>query len=298
MNQVYRSEGAFRSALQKRLMNCANEKGIDVQQLMKKVAFDRFLCRLFSDDSSPWLLKGGYAIELLFDVSRTTKDIDLVLRSHKINRNGRAIGEIDLIKESLIAYSQRDLNDFFSFVLTGEEKTLDNTPYGGMRYSIECKIGGKRYVSFHIDISSNDVSKWPYFEKVEGEDWIGFAGISPAMCSVFAPEEIFAEKLHAYTLPRDQENTRVRDIVDMYLLIANKKMDHNRISECVNNVFARRKTHEIPAEFSKPPSSWKNRYEQIASTCGINKDIVGVHMYISDYLMINQILNSKESIST
>ena len=58
MNQVYRSEGAFRSALQKRLMNCASEKGIDVQQLMKKVAFDRFLSRLFSDDSSPWLFKG------------------------------------------------------------------------------------------------------------------------------------------------------------------------------------------------------------------------------------------------
>lgn len=279
MNKVYKSEEAFRSSLQKRLMNRANEKKTDVQQLMKKVAFDRFLCRLFIDENSPWLVKGGYAIELQFDISRTTKDIDLVLRRHKVERNGRSFEEIDLIKESLSAYLQSDINDFFSFILTGEEKSLDNTPYGGMRYCIECKIAGKRYVSFHIDVSINDVSKLPYFEKIEGEDWIGFAGIPPAICNVFASEEIFAEKLHAYTLPRDKENTRVRDIVDMYLLVVNNKMDPNRVKECVNNVFARRKTHAIPVEFQEPPISWKNRCGQIAASCGIDKELLYTWMY-------------------
>lgn len=34
-------------------------------------------------------------------------------------------------------------------------------------------------------------------------------------------------------LPRDQENTQVRDIMDMYLLVVSEKMDHNCVGECV-----------------------------------------------------------------
>ena len=41
-----------------------------------------------------------------------------------------------------------------------------------------------------------------------------------------SPEEQFAEKLHAYTLPRvGRENTRVKDLVDLVLLIERTKLD-------------------------------------------------------------------------
>ena len=35
------------------------------------------LCRLFANAESPWLLKGGYAMELRIRSARTTRDIDL-----------------------------------------------------------------------------------------------------------------------------------------------------------------------------------------------------------------------------
>lgn len=297
MNKSFGSEKFFRISLQKRLINIANEKGGDIQELMKKVAFDRFLCRLFSAEESPWLLKGGYALELHFDTSRTTKDIDLVLKNHNIvRRNDTPIWEIDFIKESLNAYLNKELNDFFTFVLTGEEKSLDNTPYGGKRYSIESRIAGKRYVSFHIDISVNDVSKRPYFETIDGKDWIGFAGIPPVKCNILAAEEIFAEKFHAYTLPRDKENTRVRDIMDMYLLIDSKRIEPNRLIECMNNVFRRRKTHEIPENFPQPPISWEKRCNEIAKNCGINKNIEEVFNFIKEYLESNVLDYYKSSL--
>lgn len=285
MNKSFESAQSFRISLQKRLTNIANEKGYDIQELMKKVAFDRFLSRLFSSEESPWFLKGGYALELHFDNSRTTKDIDLVLRNNNIiKKNDSTIEGIDLIKEILNNHVHKERNDFFTFILTGEEKSLDNTPYGGKRYSIEARIAGKRYVSFHIDVSVNDISKRPYFETINGKDWIGFAGIPPVKCNILAAEEIFAEKFHAYTLPRDKENTRVRDIMDMYLLIDSNRMEPSRLIECLNNVFRRRKTHEIPEKFQQPPISWEVRYNEIAKDAGINKNIQEVFDLINDYL--------------
>jgi hypothetical protein len=49
--------------------------------MRRKVAFDRLLCRLFANPDAPWLLKGGYAMELRIESARTTRDIDLAVRS-------------------------------------------------------------------------------------------------------------------------------------------------------------------------------------------------------------------------
>lgn len=43
MHKVYKSAESFREALHQRLIKRASECNRDVQELMKKVAFDRFL---------------------------------------------------------------------------------------------------------------------------------------------------------------------------------------------------------------------------------------------------------------
>ncbi|MGA8443556.1 MAG: nucleotidyl transferase AbiEii/AbiGii toxin family protein, partial [Candidatus Sulfotelmatobacter sp.] len=78
----YKTAGAFRAALETRLQTRAREQGTDLQRLRRQVAFDRFLARLFSKGPKatyPWVLKGGYAMELRMHSARTTKDIDLTL---------------------------------------------------------------------------------------------------------------------------------------------------------------------------------------------------------------------------
>src|SRR5713101_8203845 len=78
----YKTAGAFRTALETRLQNRAQEERTDLQRLRRQVAFDRFLARLFPKESKgtyPWILKGGYAMELRIRSARTTKDIDLTL---------------------------------------------------------------------------------------------------------------------------------------------------------------------------------------------------------------------------
>jgi hypothetical protein len=61
----YKTAGAFRAALEARLLIRARETGTDLQRLRRQVAFDRFLARTFSKGpraTYPWVLKGGYAM--------------------------------------------------------------------------------------------------------------------------------------------------------------------------------------------------------------------------------------------
>jgi Nucleotidyl transferase AbiEii toxin, Type IV TA system len=61
-------------------------------------------------------------------------------------------------------------------------------------------------------------------------------------------EQQFAEKLHAYTLPRPGAvNSRVRDLVDMILLIQSRTLKSDNVREAVRITFNRRKTHLLPS---------------------------------------------------
>ena len=60
------------------------KESVDLQRLRRQAAFDRLLARLFQaaqPRALPWILKGGYAMELRIKAARTTKDIDLTMRN-------------------------------------------------------------------------------------------------------------------------------------------------------------------------------------------------------------------------
>lgn len=74
----YKTPQAFRVALETRLRQTAQVRGVDLQRLQRQVAFERLMARLFANDTPPWLLKGGYSLELrLPGRARSTVDLDL-----------------------------------------------------------------------------------------------------------------------------------------------------------------------------------------------------------------------------
>jgi hypothetical protein len=74
------SAKAFRTSLEERLKTRARKEALDLQRLRRRVAFDRLLARLFFEPEGPWVLKGGYAMELEFESARSTVDLDLTVR--------------------------------------------------------------------------------------------------------------------------------------------------------------------------------------------------------------------------
>ena len=78
--RTYSTAGAFRKALEERLKRTSRTDQIDINRLRRHVSFDRLLARLFHVETPPWVLKGGYALELRFKAARSTVDIDLTVQ--------------------------------------------------------------------------------------------------------------------------------------------------------------------------------------------------------------------------
>jgi hypothetical protein len=105
---------------------------------------------------------------------------------------------------------------------------------------------------------------------------LGFAGIESSRVLMIAREQQFAEKIHAYTLPRNAANSRVKDLVDLALLIGSGGLDKQRIMEALRLTFERRGTHELPANLLLPPADWQVPFHALAEECGLPTDVVGV----------------------
>lgn len=116
----YATPQAFERALSDRLKRQATEESVELDRLRKRVAFERFLARLFSQAPPRWVLKGGYALELrLGGKARATKDMDLNLPPPPVE---------DLLDE-LQEAAERDLGDFF-LLQVGVPKPMKGAPPG------------------------------------------------------------------------------------------------------------------------------------------------------------------------
>lgn len=74
----YHSPTAFRQPLEERLRQHERQTGEPLVRLRKRITFERFMVRLQEKENSPWVLKGGFALELrLGERARMTKDLDL-----------------------------------------------------------------------------------------------------------------------------------------------------------------------------------------------------------------------------
>lgn len=166
-----------------------------------------------------------------------------------------------------------DLGDYFTFTFRPAMQELDGAPEGGFRFPVEAIMDGRPFVKFHIDIGIGDILVEPV-EKIIGEDWLEFAGISPAIIYAISKEQQFAEKLHAYTLPHiDRLNTRVKDLVDMLLLIREGSVDETVVRDNLSKVFHRRNTHSLPATLPLPPNGWDVKFDLLAKECGMNEPL-------------------------
>lgn len=272
-HRAYTTAAAFRRALEERLKNRSQAEQIDINRLRCQVSFDRLLARLFRDDTAPWALKGGYALELRFQSARSTIDIDLtVQRVVEAIQGGDAVRAI---REMLQNAADASRNDWFEYTIGPPVMDLTAAPYGGARYSVETRMDGRIFARFHLDAGVGDVVIQP-LETVECHDWLGFAGISKPRVRMISREQQFAEKIHAYTLPRSSANSRVKDLVDLALLIGENQLDRRKTFNALRLTFERRNTHALPTTLSAPPEDWQTPFEALAGECGLQIDIAGV----------------------
>lgn len=171
MKKGYSSAQNFRTALLERIKKMASNDGKTVQRLQRQVAYDRLLCRLFSGDTVPWILKGGHVMELRIHNSRATKDIDLALKDMKIFNAKTQDKQNKAILARLQEKAALNLKDFFEYIISEPVLDLDAAPDCGARFPVEAQIDGKTFSKFHLDVGVGDVWIEPH-DKIKLNDWL------------------------------------------------------------------------------------------------------------------------------
>jgi hypothetical protein len=264
--------------LEERLKRASLTDQIDPNRLRRQVSFDRLLARLFREEPAPWVLKGGYALELRFKAARSTVDIDLT-----VLRVAASAGGDQIVREMVQSAADISLGDWFEFTVGPASMDLTAAPYGGARYPVEARMDERIFARFHLDAGVGDVIMRP-LETIVCRDWLGFAGIESSRVLMIAREQQFAEKIHAYTLPRNAANSRVKDLVDLALLIGSGGLDKPRIMEALLLTFERRGTHDLPASLVPPPADWQIPFQALAEECGLPTDVAAVFAGVQEFV--------------
>ena len=254
----YATPAAFKRALEDRLKAEARKTGALVHRARQLLIFDRFLGRLDHELGQSILAKGGVALELRLEQARTTRDLDV-----------RVSGRPEDLLERLRAAGRRDLGDFLTFTLREGSEGADRIDgpgavYLGVRYRAEARIAGDLYgTPFGLDAAFGDALTGS-IETIPGTNLLDFVGAPRSVIRLYPRETHVAEKLHAYTLPRPSENSRVKDLPDMALLGTSGRFDARILRSALERTFDFRKTHPLPSRVPAPPASWTGAYARMA----------------------------------
>lgn len=198
--------------------------------------------------SGRWVVKGGCANQLRRPDARFTEDLDL--------RIGAAI---ETAPELLASGFGVDLDDDFNYEVASSPAPLEGPPGGGLRFVVVARLAGAELVRFKVDVSSEDVVVGDCESSIS-DPVVERLGFRRSRVPVYPVDQHFAEKLHALTLPRDVENTRARDLVDLAWFVRHFTFRSDTLAIACIATFQRRATHSWPPVIDVPPGSWTRPY--------------------------------------
>jgi hypothetical protein len=257
--RTYATPAAFKRALEERLRQEAQKTGTPVVRLRQLLVFDRLLGRMEQAFGSSVIAKGGVALELRLERARTTRDLDL-----------RMAAPVDGLVDRLRDAARQSLGDFLTYEIrenTGDGAAIDGdgAVYEGIRFRAEARLAGALYgMPFGLDVAFGDVLTGKV-DEIEGSPLLDFVGAPRSRIRLYPRETHVAEKLHAYTLPRARENSRVKDLPDIALLARSERFEGQNLRAALERTFGFRGTHPLPRELPPPPTSWAAPYARMAA---------------------------------
>lgn len=267
---TYASPQALRMALERRLLAQSQATEVSLDRLRRRVVFQRVFARLQAGQPGVWVLKGGMAMEVrLGDQARLTKDIDLGLRE--------AITTSEDLTERLVeAMSADPFGDRFELVSEPfSELMADDAGYLTWRSRVTASLAGKPFGRVQLDVSPR-AHELRATDRVPLPNALAFAGIAAPEVEVIDVHRHAAEKLHAMARDHgDRENTRVRDLVDLVILIEAGLLDPARLGQEVAGVWAERDRSSPPEHFAAPPAGWASPFERMAAEADLQHARLG-----------------------
>lgn len=255
----YGDARAFRAAIEARLRQDSGGDQ-DLARRRRMIAFDRFLARLAVAEHGTWVLKGGAALEFRMpDRARTTRDVDLALAT-----------DGDPVDVLLLDLAVDPFADYFLFAIIRRKELADHPDRGPvLRLTVEATLAGRVFERFVVDIvtaQSDSLATDP----VSLGRALQFAELPVVEIATIDLRVHFAEKLSAY-LRRydDRPNTRVKDLVDLVLLIERGLAADQSLCAAVRATFAERR-QELPSDaLPSMAGEWEEPYSAMADDVGL-----------------------------
>ncbi len=258
MSRAYKSPGAFRQAIDARLVAQSIHATHSLDRLRQELVFNRFLVRLSSVFGDAMIVKGGIAMELRLPVARATRDVDIMVSV-----------EGDEIASRVSKACRLDVGDYMAFTAkplsNGQPGVVRTLPGKIYRFRVECKVAGTRFAwPFGVDVATGDIVIG-VADEIVAPDLLDFMGVPPAIVRAYPVTTHIAEKLHAYTQPRDGRNSRIRDLPDIGLLAGYYPVRSAELTMAITATFHHRATHEPPSSLPHPPEFWNHSYPTMAA---------------------------------
>ena len=61
-------------------------------------------------------------------------------------------------------------------------------------------------------------------------------------------------------------------------------MDQVRLAENIKATFRRRGTHDVPQSLPSPQENWAEPFGEMATECGLDKNMTEHHRYLADFI--------------
>jgi hypothetical protein len=257
---TYETSRALRTALEYRLHALSVETGIGLDRLRRRVLFERIVTRLHRAEPGLWVLKGGMALEVrLGGSARATKDIDVGLRV--------GVSDAADLRDRLIADLALDIVGDRFVLQVGEPAQLLEDAGGDLtwRVHVTASLADKHFGAIKLDVSPrahelNNTDRLPL------PNSLAFAGLPTTEVEIVDVNRHTAEKFHAMTRDHgDHENSRVRDLLDLVILIEHGLITPGAVAVAVRAVWVERDAAAPPSQLPPFPSSWPQRYEELAA---------------------------------
>lgn len=259
----YQSHDDFRRALEERLRQREQKMGEPLVRMRKRLVFERCMVRLQRKTESPWVVKGGFALELRLGLgARMTKDLDLGVDLGYFGKREFSPAEVaQKLRDDLAG----EADEGFLFVVAqGAEQELPIQGVKCYRFTVESRLAGRRFETIKVDVGLGDPLV-PPLEDLAGSDLLSFAGIPPPVIRATSRAQHLAEKIHALTRPFDDRiNTRVKDMADIMLLMNLGLPGQSVVRNAMKEIFVGRGSHEIPRRIEDPPVTWVSSFAVMA----------------------------------
>ena len=230
----------------------AKTSPLDTNLAIRGFYYHRLLCRVFSEDKSSFVLKGGLGMLARTIDARATRDADLATYTL----------DIDEALDELRRLASKDLGDFVSFQYEGVVPIRAEDEYReGYKVSFTAYLGMRAIQKISVDLVADSIP-CDNPDLVHPADRIEIEGLSSCDYPIYPVARAIADKVSGILETHDgRASSRVKDLVDLVIYLRNDSFGKAELRDALKREMAMR--HLNLGGVFKVPEQWRHDYSPV-----------------------------------